>query len=61
VERTFGVMIHFRFYVKTDVVSCVCEGDKEKPSVDLKHNKHRSLLQSSKYTDLHENIEQEMP
>ena len=60
-ERTFGVMINFRFYAKTDAVSCVCEGDKEKTSVDLERNNHRRLLQSSKYTDLHENIEQEMP
>jgi hypothetical protein len=61
VERTFGVMIHFRFYIKTDVVSCVCEEDKERTSVDLKHNKHRSFVLSSKQDNSFENIKQELP
>jgi hypothetical protein len=57
---TFGVTIHFRFYVKTDVF-CVCEGDKDKTSVDMKHNKHRSFVLSSKQDNMFENIKQELP
>jgi len=61
VERTFGVMINLRFYVKTDVVSCVCEGNKDKTSVDMKHNKHRNFVLSSKQDNLFENTKQELP
>jgi hypothetical protein len=63
VERTFGVMMKYvpDFMSKTDVVSRVCEGEKKKTSVDLKHHRHRTSVLSSKEDNLFENIKKALP
>jgi hypothetical protein len=51
----------FPILCPTDAVSCVYEGDKQKTSADLKHNKHDCFVVSSKQDNVFKISKQEPP